>query len=205
MDRIDEIIRRNIRGLLKEEPYTFVNDELVGKRFYHSVIVRGGFDNYMEAVRSVFENGLVPNDNGEVGSAIWFGPEKHAYNQSTNRLEVSLEYNAETKRRYELSGDEGTMFAHTVIPIGELRIECCPVGISGHYGEKDNIWSNLFMERIFKGNPDLLRGANNRFDESLTVTLYTDLIDMTMGKEWGDAARELCRIDGRFTEERFLL
>lgn len=181
--------------------WVWVDPKMDGQRFYHAVLNRSFSNNYMDVVRSVFENGLVPNDNGEVGSAIWFAPEKHGYNKHHTRLELSLVYNKETRGKYDFCGDGGTMFAHQTIPISDLKIECCPIICDDNNGY---LGSNIDLQDFFMCSPEGLAEEVRSYDSNISVTVYMDLVEMTADREWADALRNLCRTDNRFHEVRLL-
>lgn len=96
----------------------------IGKRAYH--VVGGRYtSNAIDAARSIYRNGLVPYDNGEVGNVIWFFVGKPFYKDYT--LMFSIDITPENYEKYEMSVDEPSMWVHKPIPFSDLHVECAPM------------------------------------------------------------------------------
>lgn len=86
--------------------------------------------NLIDACRNVAKNGLIPNNNGEVGNAIWFSYTPYYENA---KVVLGLEMTNSIKNEYEITGDRiedsgknGILWAHTSIPFESLFIKKAP-------------------------------------------------------------------------------
>lgn len=110
-----------------DEPWYNKHPEYI----YHTVLDRHdiGTD---AVIKSVVAKGLVPNNNGEIGGAIWFNPHNHEYS-GNGKMTLRLKMTPENIRDFEISGDGGTFWAHKTIPFDRLEIVDCPVMLIGNY------------------------------------------------------------------------
>lgn len=86
--------------------------------------------NLIDACRNVAKNGLIPNNNGEVGNAIWFSYKPYYENA---KVVLGLEMTNSIKNEYDITGDRiedsgenGILWAHTSIPFESLFIKKAP-------------------------------------------------------------------------------
>lgn len=86
--------------------------------------------NLIDACRNVAKNGLIPNNNGEVGNAIWFSYTPYYENA---KVVLGLEMTNSIKNEYDITGDRiedsgknGILWAHTSIPFESLFIKKAP-------------------------------------------------------------------------------
>jgi hypothetical protein len=123
----------------------------------------------LEALRSVMENGLIPNDNGEIGSAIWFSTDYNDYGEKGSFV-VSIEYNTVNRMKFVMTLNGNSGFAYKTIPFNELTVVKIPVGIWDR--DKRVINSKKFIdssERIFS-----IKNMNN---VPTGITLYRNLFN----------------------------
>jgi hypothetical protein len=141
----------------------------------------------VELIRSVVENGLMPYDNGEIGSAIWFSSSFDDY-ANGGSLVVSIEYNEANKEEFDLyySGRNG--FAYKAIPFHALTVEKIPVcvtrggyttnadlinyinegmAIPEDFGIQDTFYADIFNKYVqpYINVPDFL----SKLDSSVTL------------------------------------
>ena len=137
----------------------------IGKRAYH-VVGAKYVSNVIDAARSVYRNGLVPSDNGEVGNVTWFFVGKPFYNNYT--LMFSIDITPENYEKYEMGVDEPNMWTHKPIPFSDLNVECAPMLLlnSGH------ILVNKIDSLITRG----FATSFSRWDADVKpVTVFTDV------------------------------
>ena len=126
------------------------NDDKGIIKLYHRI--SGKNMKLNEVIKSVMSKGLITNDNGEVGSAIWFSDNFKDYGEQ-GKFVVSLEFdtasNGVSNNEFEIVYDGHNAYAYKNIPFDRLEVEKIPVGIiNGNY-----IQTNIDMiENIGKGH-----------------------------------------------------
>lgn len=135
--------------------------------------------NLIDACRNVAKNGLIPNNNGEVGNAIWFSYTPYYENA---KVVLGLEMTNSIKNEYDITGDRiedsgenGILWAHTSIPFESLFIKKAPA-IYIHRNKElsfaidfDKQLSNIQLKAINKG----LKGMTDVYGE---CTIFTDIL-----------------------------
>lgn len=135
--------------------------------------------NLIDACRNVAKNGLIPNDNGEVGNVIWFSYTPYYENA---KVVLGLEMTNSIKNEYEITGDSiedsgenGILWAHKTIPFGLLYIKKAPA-IYIHINKElsfaidfDKQLSNIQLKAINNG----LKGITDVYGE---CTIFTDIL-----------------------------
>lgn len=155
-----------IKQLLREN---LENDKIV--RLYHRIGNKKNL-NLSELIRSVLTNGLKPNDNGEVGSVIWFSKDFKDYGANGSFV-VAYDYD-KTKGYEENNGihypSYSPPFGYEQIPFEKLVIIKIPIA---------NIRGNILT------NEDLIRwiNENNRTADEFNklrgdVVLFGDLFNL---------------------------
>ena len=136
-----------------------------GKKAYHVV---GGkiSSNVIDAARSVYRNGLVPSDNGEVGNVVWFFVDKPFYENYS--LMFSIDITPENYEKFEMNVDEPSMWVHKTIPFEYLNVECAPMLLldSGY------VLPNKINRIITNG---FANNFENWMPEAKPVTVFTDV------------------------------
>lgn len=118
-------------------------------------------------IRSAITNGLIRNDNGEVGNVIWFSDNYDDYAKN-GKFVVSIDYNETNKEKYNLYYNNHNGYSYKDIPFSDLEIVKIPTLFYR------NVYSsNELIELINKGTitPEKV---NNLKD----VTIYGDIFNM---------------------------
>jgi hypothetical protein len=97
-------------------------------RLYHKIGNKQGLD-IVELIRGIFKHGLVPHDNGEVGSVIWFSPDYNDY-AAGGTFVVAYDYDR-SKTYAENNGISypswGSPFGNEQIPFDALEVIKVPI------------------------------------------------------------------------------
>lgn len=112
-----------IKTLLREE---LNNKQII--RLYHRVGNKKGMD-VESLIKNVMTNGLIPSNNGEVGSVIWFSTNYNDYGENGDFV---LAYDYDTSKGYV--GNNGITysswsapFGHEPIPFDKLIVIKIPI------------------------------------------------------------------------------
>lgn len=135
--------------------------------------------NLLDACRNVAKNGLIPNNNGEVGNVVWFS-DKPFYKDAA--VILKLELTNEIKTKYEITGNDWSdfessniFFAHKPVPFKLLSIVRAPIIVvnrTNHIGDFFDArypFDSLQME-------DINDGYKHATDVCGKITIFTDVI-----------------------------
>lgn len=115
-NRLKQIIKESIRSALSES---------VGiRKLYHCVDPVGKMS-LADGIRSVVNNGLLLNDNGERGNCIWFNVGEPFY-RNFRKMIVSIMATPENMEQFKMIDDYSQMAARKSIPFDCLTIEQIP-------------------------------------------------------------------------------
>lgn len=121
-----------------------------------------------ELVRSVFTNGLIPYDNGEIGSVIWFSDTFGDYAQN-GVFVMAYDLNPRDNK-FEVHYDGHNGYGNKQIPFNELVVIKVPIiNIHGTY------FSNLDVIRYINDSNMTPETFNNISGE---VTIFKDLFEL---------------------------
>jgi hypothetical protein len=134
-------------------------------RLYHKV-GHGYLD--FDIIKSVIIKGLIPNNNGERGSVIWFADNLNDYAKNNAFIlyyDLNLNENGITKNKYGIIYDGQNAYAHERIPFNDLNVLRIPIGErNGKFITNEDFLKN----NIFKLTPERTEG----------FTIYVDLFNM---------------------------
>ena len=128
--------KRFIKKLIREnlEPHGIV-------RLYHRIGNKKGLG-IGELIKGVFNDGLVPNDNGEVGSVIWFSPDFKDYAEG-GKFVVAYDYDKSKsyEENHEVKFNSGSApFGFGQIPFDALKLIKVPViSIKNNYYSQEDV------------------------------------------------------------------
>lgn len=146
--------------------------------------------NLLDACRNVAQNGLMLNDNGEVGNVIWFSYKPFYQNA---KVVLGLELTNETKDKFEITGDSikdnsnhGILWAHKPIPFDTLFIKKAPAVYINSNKEFSFVidfgkqLSNVQLKAVNNG----FKGMTDVYGECIVFTdiLYPFLTNPQIGK-----------------------
>lgn len=164
-----------------------IYDEMFGnKKAYHCVMPKSmGIE---DAMKSVIQKGLIPNNNGERGNGIWFSVDDKFYNDAA--FVVSLELSQENIDKFDImDSDSSIAFAKKPIPFDKLEVEKIPIMcFNGRFSCYEPNNSNDYFEKTYvdrgKDFVDMLNrnGYHN-------IIVYRDIIEMFCSKEFCDRIR----------------
>jgi hypothetical protein len=132
-----------------------------------------------EILKSIIENGLQPNDNGEA-YGVWFQANTPFYSSQSNMF--SIENNSEnlTKYKFSILYDGDVKIATRPIPFNELTVENIGFAVSNN--------QNILFSKFFTNSNKLIQKRvqeygsiakymceNKNFE---TLLVYTDLFEM---------------------------
>jgi hypothetical protein len=128
--------KTNIKNILREN----LNDNGV-VRLYHRIGNKKGLD-VVELIRSVFKNGLIPHDNGEVGPVTWFSSNYDDYAKN-GVFVVAYDYD-KSKNHDENDGvtysSWSAPFGYEQIPFNKLDVVKIPIiKIHGQYISNEDV------------------------------------------------------------------
>ena len=151
-------IATTIREYLNEQ----MSNDMV--RLYHKV--GKGID--FGVVKNVIQNGLIPYNNGEMGSVIWFSDNYNDYAEGNDFVlyyDLKISENGITNNKYGILYDGQNAYAHKQIPFNMLGVNKIPVGKS-EYGN-------------FITNEDFLVNGIFFFllENTQNATIYVDLFN----------------------------
>ncbi len=151
-----KFIATTIREYLNEQQD--LNDIV---RLYHKV----GKGLNWGIIKSVIENGLIPFNNGERGSVIWFSSNYNDYAEGNDFVlyyDLKLSENGINKYGIVYDGQNG--YASKQIPFHDLGVEKIPIGESNG---------------VFLTNDDFLTDGTFRITPKNTenATIYIDLFN----------------------------
>ncbi len=148
--RLDEQLNRMKSLIGLKEGYSYEVKENI--TLYHAIL-KNKFNTFEELMHEIFTNGLKPNNNGEVGNAIWLATNTE-YANDDRELSFTIEYNQETKEKYEIIVDKPNAWAYRPIPFEELTCYTLPVQYnnSGYLNNKDCIrfYSDITEDNLAK-------------------------------------------------------
>lgn len=133
----------------------------------------------LDACQNVAKNGLIPNNNGEAGDAIWFSFKPYYQNA---KVVLGIEMTSTIKDEYEIIGDSiddngenGILWAHKPIPFGLLFVKKAPAIYVDSSKELSFVID--FNESL---NNVQLKAINNGFKGMTDVygecTVFTDIL-----------------------------
>ena len=154
-------IKRTLREELESYPF---NVEPV--TLYHRISGRKLNMDMFETIKSVMKNGLIPYDNGEVGSVIWFSNNFNDYAKNSQFV-VSIEYNNQTRDKYDIAYDGRNGYVAKPIPFKDLNVIKIPVGEINNYF----IDNKEVIEKDYLNNSDTM----NQITED--IILYRNLFN----------------------------
>jgi len=165
-----------LEKLIKEElDKLYDNDNFHGiVRLYHAVYMKQ-VSNMPALIKSVIQNGLVPHDNGEIGSLIWLTSKYDSYGDKGNFV-LALDFDKSTNgymyNKYQLAFDGTNGYARAVIPFKDLVVIKIPVidMYDGMFVDSKKMID--YMKKHGWYSPDKL---NN--DEKGKWTVYADIIN----------------------------
>ena len=139
----------------------------VGKKAYHVVGRAPGEEgNILDIARKIYREGLVPCDNGEVGSVVWFWMGEPFYKDYN--LMFSIDVTPKNREMFGLVVDEPNVWATKTIPFEYLNVECAPMLLlnNGYIlpNKEDNVISKGFAANF-----------ENWMPEARPVTVFTDV------------------------------
>lgn len=161
-------MEENIKDVLRECLLEHLEGESV--TLYHRIGNKKGMST-PELVKSVLDNGLTPNDNGEIGSVIWFSSDFRDYAEKANFV-VSIEFNEETRKLYDLRYDGHNGYGRAVIPFSALKVEKIPVMKLN--GTVDNKTTIDIINGKYGGNKYTPEKFN---DNPINAVIYADLFN----------------------------
>jgi hypothetical protein len=158
-------MREVIRKLLREnlEPGGIV-------RLYHKIGNKKGLD-IIQLINGVFKHGLVPHDNGEVGSVIWFSPN---YNDYAAGGTFVVAYDYDRSKNYEENNSISypswePPFGNEQIPFDALEVIKVPI-----ISMNNRLYSNEDVIKLINESgmtPERFNGISSK------VTIFGDLFN----------------------------
>ena len=158
-------MKKRIKKLLREnlEPNGII-------RLYHSIGNKKGLE-IVELIKGVFKNGLVPYDNGEVGSVIWFSPD---YNDYAAGGSFVVAYDYDRSKSFEennsISYRSGQPpFGYKQIPFDALEVIKVPMMVINNRLSSNEDVIRLINESVI--TPERLNNISGK------VTIFGDLFN----------------------------
>lgn len=169
MKIIKQIIKEEVKKLFINEGYY---DDKGIVRLYHRIGSKLNLT-VPELIKSVYEKGLIPKDNGEIGEVIWFSDDYSDYAKN-GKFVVAVDFDTATNgysnNEYGMRYDGHNGYASKAIPFDKLIIIKIPVLTfsNGH------VSTNEEMIEFINGNrmPITPEDLNNN---SLKPVIYADV------------------------------
>ena len=136
------------------------NDDKGIIKLYHRVGLKTK-NNYPDLIKSVTENGLITNDNGEIGSTIWFSDNYDDYGKN-GIFVVSLDFDTKTNgvanNEYGIVYQGHNAYAYNDIPFDKLNVVKIPVAYIGNNPITNDNMIKYIVERKFL-NPESINSG----------------------------------------------
>ncbi len=172
---------KNIRNIIREEikKLFVINegyyDDKGVVRLYHRVGTKGDLT-VPELIKSVYKNGLIPKDNGEMGKVIWFSDNYEDYAKN-GKFVVAVDFdtavNGYENNEYGMLYEGHNGYAMNTIPFDKLIVIKIPVIIftnNGHVMSSEEVIEFIGHSRMPLTPDDL----NNN---SLKPLIYADVFN----------------------------
>jgi hypothetical protein len=169
---IIEIIREEAKRLFSDNFYRLNESSLQEESYYSEEGIiklyhRVGTKNYTietlpDLIKSVEQKGLVINDNGEIGNAIWFSNDFNDYGKNgifVVALNFDTATNGVTNNKYGMLYEGHNAYAYENIPFEDLEIIKIPVGVIGrdHVLTSDKAIEYINADKFL--TPDAIRSG----------------------------------------------
>ena len=172
--KINNIIKEEIKKLFINEGYY---DDKGVIRLYHRIGMMAGSPPLPELIKSVYQNGLIPKDNGEVGKVIWFSDDYNDYAQKGNFV-VAVDFdtatNGYTNNEYGIRYDGHNAFAINTIPFDKLIIIKIPVL---EFTTTDYVMSHDKLIKSINGEEGIQITPDGLNDNPMKPVIYADIFN----------------------------
>jgi hypothetical protein len=170
-EEINNIVSQSISPNINSNMVEGYNDNKGIIKLYHRISSKSM--QLPQLINSVSTKGLIPNDNGEVGNAIWFSDNYQDYGKN-GKFVVSLDFdtstNGVTSNEFEIVYDGHNAYAHKPIPFDRLIVEKIPTAIVNI----DHILTNKDLIEYINSEDISIKGINTG---SIRLVVFTDVFN----------------------------
>ena len=168
----NKVILRKRMDENKKYNNKILTENINNRKLYHQTVAD------INVIKSIIENGLIPNDNGEV-YGIWFN--KKPFYNDYERFMVSLPETEENLEKYDFSKffDGDLKIARKQIPFNALTVENIPfASINGEFCFYSNMFNEKFRNSKFVQKYENLATYIAEKTKKDNILIYTDLFEM---------------------------